>query len=261
MGKLKMPEVVIKAACCVGCGECVKDCPEQNIALKDKKAVVQRASCLRCGHCVAICKTAAVSIPSLDAAEIQPVLEQHTLDPEKLLAAIKAGRSIRQFKHTPVEREKLLQIIEAGRFSATATNAQDVTYIVLTQRLSEVEQEAYQLFMAIKRPLGLFLPVVRNINIGEHFFFKEAPAAIIIKSRNAVNGTIAAANMELMAESLGLGTLYSGFFTAAVNISAKIRRMLDMRQGEKVVTVLVLGYPDVKYARTVSRKKPQIVFL
>lgn len=61
--------------------------------------------------------------------------------------------------------------------------------------------------------------------------------------------------MELMANSLGLGVLYSGFFIACSKINPKIRKILNLPKGHKPVTCMVIGYPNVKYQRTALRKK------
>ena len=80
----------------------------------------------------------------------------------------------------------------------------------------------------------------------------------MIVARNQVNGALAAANMELMAEACGLGVLYSGFFSMAVNHSRRLRRMLGLRRGEKAVTTLVLGYSGVTYYRTVQKERASV---
>lgn len=60
--------------------------------------------------------------------------------------------------------------------------------------------------------------------------------------------------MELMAESLGLGVLYSGFFCACTRLSRKLRKLIKLPKGKKVVTCMVIGYPAVNYQRIVPRK-------
>jgi len=45
----------------------------------------------------------------------------------------------------------------------------------------------------------------------DSFFFKGAPLVIIVSARNEVDAALASSYMEIMAESLGLGVLYSGF--------------------------------------------------
>ncbi|MFQ9892771.1 MAG: nitroreductase family protein [Emergencia sp.] len=69
---------------------------------------------------------------------------------------------------------------------------------------------------------------------------------------------LASSYMELMAESLGLGVLYSGFFVAAVRLGKEIRQELGLDKEEQVVSCLVLGYPDVGYQRIVPRRPAKI---
>lgn len=50
---------------CVGCGDCVENCPEEKaITLKgegdDKKAVIDPEECIECGTCQAICPEEAI---------------------------------------------------------------------------------------------------------------------------------------------------------------------------------------------------------
>lgn len=64
--------------------------------------------------------------------------------------------------------------------------------------------------------------------------------------------------MELMTNALGLGTSFSGFLVRAAQDNEKITNFLGVKQGKKIVTCMVIGYPDVKYFRTVPRKEADI---
>lgn len=70
-----------------------------------------------------------------------------------------------------------------------------------------------------------------------------------------VDASLASASMELMAEAMGLGTLYVGLFAVAAKLNKRIRYELALAKKEKVVVCLARGYPNVKYIRTVPRKK------
>lgn len=48
---------------CVGCGECVKNCPTQAITLVGSKAVIDPAKCIDCGFCVKTCNYQAIRRP------------------------------------------------------------------------------------------------------------------------------------------------------------------------------------------------------
>lgn len=242
---------------CVGCGLCRKDCPAGNIKVENKKAGIISQYCIKCGHCVAVCPKAAVSMTGFDdlPEEIEkPVI----LDPVLLLDAIKTRRSIRQFIKRQISPEILARIIEAGRLTPTGGNAQEVSFLVLKDEMKRFEKPAVQLFRRMLPLMKLVNPAAGRVDIDDHFFFKKAPAAIVIVSGDKVDGALAAANMELMAEACGLGVLYSGFFTMAANRSRVLRRELGLKRRERAVMTLVLGYSGVNYRRTVQKEAASV---
>jgi len=40
---------------CIGCGTCVKTCPNDTLSIVDGKAVVDKTTCLLCGYCNPVC--------------------------------------------------------------------------------------------------------------------------------------------------------------------------------------------------------------
>ena len=242
---------------CIGCGQCVKDCPESNILLDEKKAGIISQNCIKCGQCVAICPKAAVTMTGFKEPpkEIkQPVI----LDPGQLLDAIATRRTIRRFQDKPVPEEVIRQIIEAGRWTPSGGNAQNVSYLVLKNEIGRYEKLAVRLFRRLFPLAKIMNPVVKHVTIDDHFFFKKAPAVILVVSSDEMNGALAASNMELMAQANGLGVLYSGFFAMAARYSPALRRALGLKRGEQVVTALVLGYPAVKYRRTAQKEAAKV---
>lgn len=252
--------IEINSALCIGCEQCVHDCPANNITIKNHKAVIKDQACIKCAHCEAICPKAAVTITGFDEAPIE-LGEQPKVDPDELLMAIKARRTIRKFKNTKVPDAVIQQIIEAGRFSPTAKNAQDVTYVVLADEKMKYEAVAVQFFKKIKPIVGVFMKSAKEVEIDDNFFFKQAPLVILVVTKDEVSGSLAASNMALMAEANGLGVLYSGFFTVVANHSKKLRKLLNFKNKEHVVTTLVIGYPNVKYRRTAQKETATVTYL
>ena len=244
---------------CIGCGQCVKDCPQLNIEIdSEKKAVVNSQNCMKCGHCVAVCPKAAVSISGFDE-EPHDIESMEKIDPEKLLNSLISRRSIRHFKNREVPKEVIEKIIEAGRWTPTGKNDQDVEYIIIDKKKRKVEDMAIKIFKRLLKVINVFNKSFRHMEIDENFFFKKAPLVILVAADSKVDGSLAASNMALMAEAYGLGVLYSGFFTVATKLSKKIKREIGIK-GKKPVTTLVIGYPGVKYRRSVQKDKAKVIY-
>ena len=216
--------------------------------------------CVMCGHCTAVCPKNAVTISGYDTEQIEKK-EKVRLNPSDVLDVIRFRRSIRRFQRKDVPSEVIGQILEAGRLTHTAKNMQDVSFVVLETELSRIEQMAVNVFRKGKPLFDLVSPMARNRAIDDHFFFFNAPAAIIILAKDKTNGVLAAQNMEFVAEAHGLGVLFSGFFTMAANASPKIKRALRVPKGKQVAMTLVLGFPDVKFLRSAPRKKLDVLYL
>ncbi len=253
-----MNKVVIDYEKCVGCGLCVKDCVGFDIMLENGKAVAKGDSCIKCGHCEAVCPNNAVKLTGYEDS-VESFTEQCRLNPEELLKAIKTRRTIRQFKDTQVPQEIVDMIIEAGRLAPTGTNSQGTGYAVLRQRKDECEAVAVKMFRKVLSLGQKFIPVLRNMKIDDSFFFKKAPLVIVIFGEDKVSSSLAAQNMAFMAEANGLGVLFSGFFTMCLNMSGKIKKTMGVKKMPKAVTTLVLGYPDVRYFRTVHRNAAKVI--
>lgn len=253
-------EILINKEKCIGCSMCVNDCVAHNIKLENKKATTITNDCIMCGHCVAVCPKEAVSISGYEKVEASKN-PNTTLNPEDVMNVIKFRRTIRQFEEKEISKEIIEQILEAGRFTHTAKNMQDVSYIVLDKKKSEIESLAVHFFRKIKKFAGLFSSMVRRNEVGDNFFFFKAPIVIVIVAQSGINGALAAQNMEFVAEANGLGVLFSGFFTMAANMSSKIKKALDIPKGKKAITTLILGYPKVKYHRFAQREKLDVKYM
>ena len=250
---------------CVGCGLCAKDCPHKAIEVTDRKAHFIADGCMECGHCVAVCPRAAVSMDGYDMSESKEYdLETFYLDSEQFLNAVRFRRSIRQYKEQDVEREKLEKILAAGRYTPTGSNRQNIRYIVMRHPEDKIEKDGIEVFQKLIKPEKAIQKVIRlpfdpdKFNPEAGFFFHHAPAVIFVISENPVNASLASANMETMAESMGLGVLYVGLFVRTSKISRNIQKKLGLKGKEKLVTAMAVGCPVVKYARTVPRRPAQV---
>ena len=144
-----------------------------------------------------------------------------------MFEAVQKRRSVRAYQPTPVPKEKLLRVLEAGRLAPSAGNIQPWHFIVVTD--------------AEKRE-----------KLGEARFakfLKEAPVVIVgCGDQKAspkwfmVDVAIAMQNMVLTATSEGLGTCWVGSFD-----ENQVRELLKIPENYRVVALLALGYPREKF--------------
>lgn len=250
-----MFRITIDQNSCTGCGLCVSDCIVNDIELTNGKALPHNQNCFKCGHCIAICPHKAVE-PDNGREDIKEYEEgSFTIEPETFLNVVKFRRSVRCYQDKEVEQDKIEKIIEAGRFTETASNSQGVSYIVIRKEIPRIREIA-------AKKLKRLVKIGYNINGLDvdkgDFLFRYAPVIILTLAKSQVDASLAVSNMEIMAVTQGLGTFFSGLFVIIANHDKKIKEILEMQEDDQIVTCMAVGYPDVKYFRTVPRKKAEI---
>lgn len=252
-------KIIIDKENCSKCGLCVKDCPMNILEMTESGANVKQEVCLFCGHCLAICPQNVVTMTGFEDESIE-IDEPKLINPDDFLTHMKTRRSVRHFKDSKISKEMLDKIITAGQYAPTGSNTQNVTYTVLQNDLKTFEDMAIEYLSVMFKEIGKVNKAYANMNMGENFLFKKAPLVIVIKSSNAVDGTIAASTMEIMANALGLGVFYSGMFAHAVSGVPQLKEMLEVKENEEVITALVIGHPNVKYHRTAPKEIPTVIY-
>ncbi len=255
---------------CIGCGRCVEDCLPHNLYLKEGKAHVL-GNCMQCGHCFAVCPVHAVTISDYPTdGVIEFTHGKPVIQPDDFLNFLKSRRSIRNYQKRNIEKEVWEKILEAGRFTPTAENAQDMIYTIVQDKLEEVKKLVWegmeQLVMHMENVPAIdkqLVQLVKKINLAHKknpetdLLFFQAPALLIVSSPFPLNGGLASSNIELMANAEGLGVLYSGFIQGAVSANSAVCDMLGL-QKDWIRSCMLIGYPSVQYQRTVPRKKTNI---
>jgi len=197
----------------------------------------------------------------IDDTVLEAEAAANMLDPGALEAHLKLRRSVRQYQQRPVEQEKLEKIIEAGRLTPTGSNSQNVRYIVIQHGIDALEAETLRLYIELaKQPPLPGSPDMSKYKLEPGCLFYHAPALILAVSEDTRNACLASMSMELMAESLGLGTVYVGLFTRPANQSEALRRELGIADKENIAICLTVGYPDVTYLRSAPKKPAHITW-
>lgn len=278
---------------CIGCGQCVKVCPALVFELRNKKSEVRYGEgCFACGHCWAVCPQEAVTQEEVTTATSLKPGSEPAVSADNLQLLIRERRSTRLFKDKPVSKEQLLKIIEAGRYSPTGSNRQDINYSVVSERqkVSElrslVENFMKKTFKIMENKVVSFIysikygrsavDMLRYYAMGYHFLkdHEEKNAywplpfgsAVIITHAQSFdelapfNCSVALYNCSLMAHSMGLGSCFMGFVQAGANMDKKIKHWLNIPKEDKAYGAMLVGHPDVKYLRLVERKKPIVTW-
>ena len=146
-----------------------------------------------------------------------------------ILDAMKNRRSIRSYKDTPVEDEKIESILEAARLSPSAKNAQDWKFVVVEdlRTREEITEATGQRFVG-EAPVII---VACGTNPGELMKCGQP--------RYTVDLSIATSYMILEAYEQGLGTCWLGSFD-----EERVKEILGIPEGVRVVAMTPLGYSD-----------------
>lgn len=230
-------------------------------------------NCIGCGHCIAICPRAAVTDDTLPMDDLKPLTSFS--DPDALLGLMRSRRSCRHYKNQPVAQETINVLLSAARACPTAKNLQDTRYILVRENIPALLDAALASLGNVGRAQKDSATDSGELRRAENFirweqlrkndstfdplFFHAPLLMLFISDRGDARDAAASASyVELMAASLGLGCLYSGYFTACAAGNPEISELLGLAPQEQVVRCLVLGYPEVHFQRTAPRKTPHI---
>ena len=289
-----MESIIIDHDRCTHCGTCSNVCVRKVIDDSEDILKLRDMECISCGHCKAACPEDAIEIPGLNAEEFVPFSrDPDFMSPEELSTFFRARRSTRIYKKNPVEKEKIEQIIEAGRFAPTGGNRQPLRYVT-TNSLEKIDEIRTLTFNSLLKQVDqmvnpakgklntdeapsvvyktlldyaeLIKGMARDYEKGEDRLLWHAPALIAAHASKEVEypeieAGLCAMQMVLMAEALGLGTCFIGFINMATDNSPELKKVMQIPDHHRVITAFVAGYPDVTYYRLVSRKPVQVKWM
>lgn len=263
---------------CVGCGACAGDCFPGALTMEGRvPRLSSPGSCIACGHCIAVCPVGAVSDPDLPmeeaAAPVQPAVQ-----PAALLEAMQFRRSCRHYTDVPLTREEEQMLLTAGRYCPTAKNLQDTAFLLVRgEKAAELRRAAVHSLGDLGRHMlqdgcpadmvrraGNFVQWDEKLQADPDFdpIFFHAPNLILVLAgeETARDAAAAAAYMEILAQSMGLGCLYSGYF-CAVSAAPAVQALLQLPPDRQVVRCLVLGHRDIRFRRIAPRKPVNVQIL
>ena len=161
------------------------------------------------------------------------------------LQAIMNHRSIRKYKSDPIDEKILKQILEAGFRASTTGNMQVYSIIVTRDEAKKKKLWEYH----FKQNMVLQAPVILTFCADFNRFNlwcrqrKAEPGYdnFLSFTTAAIDALLAAQNVAIAAEALGLGICYLG--TTTYNAD-KLVDFFGCPEGVVPITTLVVGYPD-----------------
>jgi nitroreductase/NAD-dependent dihydropyrimidine dehydrogenase PreA subunit len=264
-----MLDFKIDEAKCTQCGLCAKECPTLIIDGKNGIPCIKEGkekNCIKCQHCLAICPTGALSIFGKNPDDSVSV-KGEIADAEDLERLILTRRSVRRFTNSEVNPDTIQSLLKTAAHAPTGHNKNQVLLSVTKtkEELNKVRELVYNTLKKAKEADALsgnlaMYGTFQNMweAKGIDVIFRDAPHLIIAsapeKNSNGVaDSVISLSYFELMANSMGIGTLWNGFLKAIIEeIAPELKDAFGIPANHRIGYIMVYGMPAVKFARSIQ---------
>jgi len=154
-------------------------------------------------------------------------------------------KSIRRFKDRPVPRDIVEKIVRAGQNAPTGGGQQAYSFILISnnrKKRSIMQAIGRQGFME-EAPLWLMICVdwARFYRLCDALELDIEYGPLTQLYRGVMDAMLAAENMVIAAETLGLGSVFNG---GVRNGLTKLAEILKLPRNVLPVVLLCIGYPD-----------------
>ena len=182
-------------------------------------------------------------------------------------------RAIRRFDERQIDEELLQQILQAGLYAPSAGGKQGVIFAVcqdreVNERLGKIKRANSNPHMATaKNYVSKEQPSIADDPKLVNAFYDAPTVITMFAPKNFLfsvdDCAVAAENMMLAADSLGIGSCYigQGWTAFADSYGQEILRKWEIRTDYYAVMQLLLGYPkaDDKHPAAKTRKNDRIL--
>jgi len=262
---------------CTRCGLCSKVCGSKRIVIREDKLPFKiiEAGCSDCGHCIAVCPANAVLNTRVDMQEFTEMVDPG-ISAGQFTNLVRNRRSIRNYKDEPLKKEHIDKLLEIVKYIPTGSNKQSLKFKFITDRelllkinstMAAKVKRASNLINSF--PVKYFVSKKSRSSLkrmtdlfysGNDTFLRNAPCLLIIYTEERYfripqwDAGIASNTIDLAAQTLGIGTLMNGYFVVLANRFKSIRRLVQIRKKNAILTAMCLGYPGIRYRKTVFRR-------
>ncbi|HPG30629.1 MAG TPA: nitroreductase family protein [bacterium] len=272
-----MSLITINKEKCVKCGICIDSCPTM-IINKDKDGypvINLEAVCISCGHCSAVCPNSALDNKNAPLSKQTGLNKFPVIDFKTAENFLRSRRSIRCFKNDAVDKNKIVELLNIGRFAPTGTNSQNISYLVIDDKnqlksITELVVEWMRNEIKNQNPITKFYEGFVRLydSTKKDIILHGAPVLVLTliptgfqmgygSSYNSI------AYIELFATSMSLGSCWAGFVFLCC--AANYKPLLDLLKidasKQSVSGGIMLGYPKYTYKRLVDRRPLNVEWL
>ncbi len=157
------------------------------------------------------------------------------------LDAIKKRRSITNFFSKSIDEKDLQVVLEAGRWAPSWLNMQPWKFIVVKDKSIRLDASRIlsTIFSSTVKEAPVFIAICVNPEINPYHFIEE--------------GAAVTQNMALVAQSIGLGTIWIGAFSLnneKNSTEQKLKNILKIPKKWRLISLLPLGYPKFRGHKT-----------
>ncbi len=150
-----------------------------------------------------------------------------------IIDIIRKRRSVRSYKDKPVEKDKLLKVLEAARWSPSSGNVQNWRFVIVDNPTikSQLADACYGQYWLTTTPI--IIVIASDESRLRMLFGSKGESLYSIQ-----NCSVAMANMMLEAESIGLNTCWVGAFDE----EAVLRTLRIEDPDIRIRGIIALGY-------------------
>lgn len=252
---------------CIHCGKCIRDCIVNCIAFDSEKipAYVEGGAniCVGCQHCMAICPVGALSFGGKNPADSEPTGNWNS---DEILRLIKSRRSFREYKNQDIPPELIKKIIVMLSYPPTGGNRDNLHFSIVgtVEKMRAISKFTYEKIQEREKLSPIMKFALESHKKGADFIYRGAASliAVSIDLSKTIAGCetadpiIPLSYLDLYAQSLGLGTLWSDMTLTIMREMPEVRALLEIPNGYTLDYIMLLGMPAIEYKRTVQRELP-----